>query len=400
MKVQIRMRMPLRVAPVVLKPGSRLARVGCMTLVMALAGCSDGGSGTAPTAAASAAGLVRGYVITNFAIANLPSGPDVCPQGFALTERDLFLAGLSPAQRAKDARENPDWIRRVSVDRDRPNQCSQPTAYDNPGHITLDDRAVAEGFDLDGGAANTGLRTCSHREFISSDGAQGIDNQLWRVFGCVKGYQPGSTIDEYAVANIKSGGRTILIEISGIDDERNDAEVQLGIYSSSDPVPLDGVGNIAANGSLQVGANKHFHTRVAGKLKDGVLTAGPIDELRLEYNGQFLKSEYQFRHAKVRLEFAADGTVEGIIGGYWDIEGFYDAHARQATRAGALTIGYTCPGLYGALHDQADGFPDADTGECTAISAAFRLRGVPAFVIHPDLADVAATPSSAAGDSQ
>ena len=74
--------------------------------------------------------------------------------------------------------------------------------------------------------------------------------------------------------------------------------------------------------------------------------------------------------------------------GYWDVEGFYDAHGRQATRAGAFTVGYTCPGIYTALYAAADAYPDP-AGKCTAISGAFRLQGVAAFVIHGD--EVAST---------
>lgn len=380
---------------------SAITAIACVAALSTLTGCGESrSSDTARSPAASArSGTTRGFVLTHFAVANRPSGPAECPNGFALTERDFYLAKLSPAERAREERANTDWIRRLSVDRHGPNQCSQPTAYENPGHITLDGPAVVDGFDLDGSPANPAtFGSCPHLEFTAPDGTTGIDNQLWRVVGCIKGYQPGSVIDEYAVANIKSGSRTILIEISDLDDERNDDSVTVGIYSSHDPVPIDAAGNIAAHASYQVTPNRRYHAVLQGKLTDGVVTAGPIEELYLEYNGQFLESEYQFRNARVRLELKEDGTVEGLIGGYWDVEAFYDAHGRQATRAGVFSIGYTCPGFYHALREAADGYPDPQTGRCTAISTAFRLRGVPAFVVHQEPSEPVVTAQAADHD--
>ena len=34
----------------------------------------------------------------------------------------------------------------------------------------------------------------------------------------------------------------------------------------------------------------------------------------------------------------------------------------------------------------ADGYPDPVTGECTAISIGYLIKGVPAYVIHSDVA--------------
>ena len=368
--------------------GMLVAAATAIACASVLAACSRP-SGVPTMLAAGDAGETRGFVLTTFVMASRESGDDVCPKGYAWSEREFYLASLPPAQRAREERANTDWIRRVSVDRKGPNQCRNPRDYPDPGHITLAGPATAYGFDLDNAASGAkGFATCPHTEFSGSGGEKGIDNQLWRVLGCVGGYQPGRTIDEYAVANIKSGSRTILIELSQLDDPRNDPDVTVGIYSSDDPVMLDSAGNIMRQASFHVADNRRYHARLEGRLVDGVLTAGPIEELRLEYNGQYLESEYQFRQAQVRIEMKEDGTIEGLIGGYWDVEGFYDAHARQATRAGAFTVGYTCPGIYGALYAAADAYPDPETGQCTAISGAFRLQGTPAFVIHGDQAAV------------
>ncbi len=41
-----------------------------------------------------------------------------------------------------------------------------------------------------------------------------------------------------------------------------------------------------------------------------------------------------------------------------------------------------CASEYKTFVMMADGDPDPETGQCTTISAAHRLVGIPAFVIH------------------
>ena len=43
---------------------------------------------------------------------------------------------------------------------------------------------------------------------------------------------------------------------------------------------------------------------------------------------------------------------------------------------------WSCPALYTAAKELADGYPDPKTGDCTAISSAFKFDALPAFVLH------------------
>jgi len=57
------------------------------------------------------------------------------------------------------------------------------------------------------------------------------------------------------------------------------------------------------------------------------------------------------------------------------------------------------PGIYYALKRMADAYPDPKTGENTAISGAYVVEAVPAFIIHSDkTASVA--PESQAGTAR
>jgi hypothetical protein len=56
-------------------------------------------------------------------------------------------------------------------------------------------------------------------------------------------------------------------------------------------------------------------------------------------------------------------------------------HAKQES---AEMIGYDCPTFAQAVKRYADGFKDPKTGQCTALSTAFNIEAIPAFVIHPE----------------
>jgi hypothetical protein len=354
-------------------------------LAVLLGGCSPEPA-REPGSDAAAASRTRGFVAIDFTFEQPASPGDACPQGFNLDERKLYVSGLAAAElaAAADLPQGLDYLRMMD-ERGGPNPCDEPTAFDDAGHLTLDGVGVAAGFDLDGvisARESAGSEACPHDDLSDASGTPGLDNALWRVLGCIQGYQRGGTIDEYAIENIKSGARTILIELTDLDDLRDDDDVGLGIYSSPDSIPASGNGRLLPGGSLSLEEGAGHRNVARGSLVDGVLTAGPLD-LRLDFDGQFLESELHLREAQIRLEFTADGGLRGIVGGYWDIDAFYDTYARQATRAGAYTVGFRCPALHSALARAADAFPDPESGACTAVSTAFRIEAIPAFVVKP-----------------
>jgi hypothetical protein len=71
-----------------------------------------------------------------------------------------------------------------------------------------------------------------------------------------------------------------------------------------------------------------------------------------------------------------------MLGGYYDVASFYD-YVQQSTVSTAILGGYSCPTVWSKLHEMADGYPDPQSGQCTAISAAWEIAAVPAFIIHP-----------------
>ena len=371
--------------------GRRIGRAGLWIALTCLVGCNGEGD---PGASAGSGGETLGFVLVDFSFdqPEMPAG--ACPDGWNLDERDLYAKGLA-ARDPKAAAAVLPGFDYVKADRKQggPDMCKEPARFDADPHYTVQGLAVATGFDLDGvdsTPAAPGTGACAHADFAGPKGERGVDNQLWLALGCIKGYARGGTIDEFAVNNIREGQRTILVRLSGVDDRQNDDHVELGIFSSPDPIPVDATGAMLDRASLSITGDPRHRNVVDARIANGIVEAGPFD-LRLDFKGQYLVGEYALRDAKVRLELLPDGTLRGVLGGYWDFEQFYDIYARQATRLGAMTVGFRCPGMYGAVKRLADAFPDPATGACTAISTAFRLAGVPAFVIeaeaHKETAD-------------
>ena len=342
-----------------------------------------------------AAGASKGFVLTNFSYATYDGGPGDCPDGLNLSAKEVYLQSLPAAEHERlDRGENARELMKIlyapggnlGPGKRTHNACADPTDFQAPPLRTIQG-TVADGMDLDGvdstkdGAAAP--NTCAHQDFVSPTGQHGIDNQLWRAMGCVRGWRKGADIEKYSFGNIRSGEYTVLLEIIGMDDQRRDGDVQVGIYSSSDSVSVDPAGNVLPDSSLQVADDPRYRAVAHGRIVNGVLTTDPVD-VHLKFASQgYVNTEYFMRDARLRVELLPDGGLKGKLGGYLDVETFYDGFIRQAQVITSVLLGYTCPGVYAAVTAFADGHPDPKTGRCTAISTAFNVEAIPAFVIHP-----------------
>jgi len=337
--------------------------------------------------ATAAAAETRGFVVTNFAFASHDGGPADCPDGLNPSAKDIYLQSLPPGERERLSRPESEkelWTLlyapggNLGPGKRTHNRCADPADFESPPLRTIQG-TVADGMDLGDGAQGG----CAHQKFTSPDGRPGIDNQLWRVMGCIRGWRRGADIEKYTLGNIRTGEYTILIEIAEMTDARNSPDVQVGIYASSDQATIDPAGNVLPDASLQIHEDPRYHTVAHGRIVDGVVTTDPVD-LRLKYRSAgYVDTDFYIRAARLRLELRPDGTATGMIGGYYDIETLYDGFIRQPQVVTSVLLSYSCPAVYSALNQFADGFPDPKTGKCSAISTAFRLDAIPAFVIHP-----------------
>lgn len=341
--------------------------------------------------ASGASAETRGWAVTWFQPA-MYTADDDCPDGLNKSPdfKAIFAAEGKTAEQIKDLIDHPNTPEFAQAVINRgphgENVCADPASAPDPGHKIAQGK-IAYGFNLDGKTDSSGPpapNTCAHEKFTSPDGAPGIDNQLYRATACMVAIRGKRGHDGFVLSYIMErmraeGLRTYLIEISGLEDGKKDGDVQVGMYLGSDPLMLDAKGEVRRDTTQRISKDVRWHNVVHGAMKDGVITTDTFD---LNLLGDPLwVPEFHFRGAKMRLELQPNGDIKGTVGGYQDLMTMY----YNTVKSGILfetTNAATCPGVYYAFKRLADGYPDPKTGECTAISTAYAIEAIPAFVIH------------------
>lgn len=335
-----------------------------------------------------APGVTKGFAITWFQPA-LHYGDGDCPDG--VNEEQDWKAvftkeGKSPAE-IEHLLSHPTSPEFGEAELHRgphgENVCADPASAPDPSWKTAKSR-ISDGLNLDGtkdGAATAA--TCKHEKFVGADGRTGIDNQLYRVLGCSKGHRGqghAGFITNYLNERMREGMVTYLIEVAGVHDGRNDDDVQVGIYLGLDPLRQNAAGGVQSDTTLRISADPRWHNLVHGKIRDGVLTTDAFD-VNLPSDPLWIPG-FNFKQARLRLEFQPDGGLKGILAGYHDWFPIYWGLAKTAFQYEKFSGG-NCPAVYDAFRRMADGDPDPKTGQCTAISVAYGVEAVPAFLVHP-----------------
>ena len=338
-------------------------------------------------------GSTLGFLVVDSRLA-MHYGPfeSDCPGGFERTVEENFLATLGPDERERILRpENAEeyanaWKGEFINGPGGENVCQNPKAFlddpRHPPHRGVQSR-VAYGLNLDGTPDGRATPlTCEHPKFEGLDGEPAVDNQLYRAVGCYKSRR-GTAESEQAGGDLDP----FLIEIRDLDDPRNDDRVEVGIYSPeiADLILRTPAGEPLPDQSFRVSANPHWRNEATGRLVDGELLIDDVDRLHLRYRlftwGPFADAYSQeFRRVRFRLRIGPDGRLTGLLGGYRPLMNI--STVGYCCRATASTANMDCASEYKTFVLMADGDPDPRTGQCTTISAAHRLTGIPAFVIH------------------
>lgn len=326
-------------------------------LLIVAVGC--GGGSDAETATTT--DTTRAFVISSFGYAYPEHDVDPCPGGFNLGPLERQMQGGEPFA----------------------DDCNDPEGHHDATFRTITVPGRFDGVDLDGRASTKAAPAddeCPHDDFSGAGGADGIDFQMWRALGCVRGFQRGEIADLVIDSAVKTGAMTIAIELRGIDDDRNDDAVEVQVLASLDAPPVGGDGSVLPYGTVSAHPDPRYLGAIAtGRMVDGVLTAGPMD-VRVRLNIQIVQGDLTLRHAWIRADLLSDGGVSGYIAGYQPVEEIYDIFGRQAGFAGAEALSYTCVGLYEAFTSQADGDFDPVTQSCSSLSVVYRFAGIPVFV--------------------
>ena len=342
-------------------------------------------------------GSTLGFLTTDTRLA-MHYGPfeSDCPDGFDPTVEELFQATLSPAERERILKpENAEeyaraWKFDFIMGPGGENVCQNPKSFANdprhPPHRGVQS-TVALGLNLDGTPDGRATPlTCAHPKFKGLSGEAAVDNQLYRAVGCYKSRR-GTAESEQS----PGGFDPFLIEIRGIDDPQNDDRVEVGIYSipRDDLIIGSQVGAPLPYQSFHISSNPKWRNETTGRIVNGELVTDVLDRMYLSYLmstwGAFgAVSEHEIRRVRFKLQLEADGGVTGLLGGYRPLMNI--STVGYCCRGTASTANMNCASEYKTFALMADGDPDPETGQCTTISVAHKLVGIPAFVIHDEKA--------------
>ncbi len=337
-----------------------------------------------------------GFVVTTWNTAIYESRfMDECPEGLNPGNDEFWWRGLNKDDRGRLTQNGMvTQIERQGYALVRgpkgENVCQTPEAVTDTPLLTVEGPG-AYGVNLDGtqdGRATA--KSCAHQKFEGVDGTPAVDNQMYRLLGCTYGWRNYGHIEMNANGQRKTNGLgMILIEVTGVDDARNDNDVKVTFYRSIDQFVLDSAANVLPFGTYRidvVNGVARYGSTVKGKIANGVLTTEPAD-VRLPFYGNYTLLDQNIRNLSLKLEIAADGAhAKGMISGYYDVDQLWDYLSGLGF---AATAQYSCPALHEAAYRLADGYPDPKTGKCTALSSSFLINTVAAFIDHPSNEKVA-----------
>ncbi|GLR87578.1 hypothetical protein [Bradyrhizobium iriomotense] len=259
-----------------------------------------------------------------------------------------------------------------------------PWAAQDPGQPEVTSR-IADGFNLDG--------KIGPNDFVSPDGEKGIDNALYRAWGCDapwRGNGNATLALRYDTAML-DGLHTIVIRISGHQDPMNDSDATVEIGNSPDQIVRDARGGVGIDYSYRILRSARY-TKLKATIKNGVVETEQVEHLHTPRMAYYYDQtgDTNFTKGKIRLVIAPDGlSATSLIGGYRDWRDLYgDASFGGSSTAGAGSLDEVYHedhvALYYALRRNADGMYNEKTRQYDGISTAYRMMMSSAFVVDPD----------------
>jgi hypothetical protein len=312
---------------------------------------------------------------------------DECPEGPAPGNTEIWESTISPEQRRSYPERLITQLRHVNYR--GPNGedvCEQPTVVTDPP-LKIVEGKYSYGIDLDGNTDGGATpKSCAHRTFTGLNGETGVDNQMYRLLGCVEAWRSYGHIENNANSHRRTSGLgMILLEISGVDDIRNDDEVSVTFYRGLGSFNLDSKNNVLPFGSYDIDAEDgapRYNDTVGGRIEDGILKTHTAD-VHIPHYGNYQYIRQLIQDMQLHMDITPDdGRTGGMVYGYYGVDQLY-SYVRGMLTSFPNRHKFSCPAIYVAAHELADGHPDPQTGECTTLSSAFKFEAVRAFINHP-----------------
>ena len=287
--------------------------------------------------------------------------------GHSPAEVRTLMAGWDAGGAGK-ARVDAILERRAMINGEPVNPMTHPEAVPDPGLKMVESRR-AYGFNLDG--------RDGPEDFVDPQtGETGVDHQLFRALGCNMNFRGGrnspSAYGEWVWVQLRDSQPAWLITISGADLSR-DGEVTVRIERALEHLRSNMNGTPRHHMTYRADPDPRSINEFRGTLKDGTVHVRGDDRFSIQWNG-LSAPVLNLSRTHMRLALDPDGTVDGLIGGYQPWRELYFAFSHNG-------IVGDRPGLWHAMKKAADGDPDPETGLNLSISADYRIRAVPAFIV-------------------
>ncbi len=247
------------------------------------------------------------------------------------------------------------------------------------------------GLDLDG--------KTDANDFVSPDGkTAGIDNELYRVIGCIVNLRPpeGATAFYANKAVMEERWNRVLLELTDVDSMTDDDSVDVTMYRGLDNLLTDATGSkYLPGGSMRIDTkwgNKYVQ-HFKGKIVDGTLITEPVPYTVVPWSSFQLPTEQKFHDMRMQIKLQPDSAL-GIMAGYVDVENWYWQTVKSESTHHQSYGQSTPSSIYKVLRKRADAYPDPKTGRNTAISASLQAKMVQTFIIHAPGGPVATAPAS------
>jgi hypothetical protein len=248
-----------------------------------------------------------------------------------------------------------------------------PFAVADP-KLKVSQGALAHGFNLDG--------EVSADDFVDPlSGERGVDHELARVLGCIEPMRAtlkeGSAFWQFMWTAIKGIAPAWTITLSGEDLDR-DGPVTIAISRAMEPARYNGNGSPRFDMTFRADPDPRVANNVyKGAIRDGVITIIEPGPYR-NFSDALLFPRFEMENLHLRLNMNADGTLDGLIGGYQPIEHIYFALG-NGNFDSENNFSPELPGMYHLMRRYADA--GERDGIKWSISATYYIQAVPAFVV-------------------
>jgi hypothetical protein len=175
------------------------------------------------------------------------------------------------------------------------------------------------------------------------------------------------------------------MEVSDIDDDLNDDHVDVTFYKGIDGI-IDAAGKPVPWLPQRIDVRfPQYTSKTTGKIVDGVLYTDPVDA-HIPVFEVVVPGERFIRGMRLKMKLNPTGA-EGLLAGYENLREWWRLYQTSMAFNVMQLGGWSPPALHEAAFRLADGYPDARSGQCTAISAAYKVQAVKAFIVRPQADD-------------